>query len=263
MVATAPSLNHWLNAGIIAAAMVILISLSDFILNPAQKKRIENFIDALTLRLDYTKTLDWLQRWLKASRRAKIVEVLFGLVTVASTLGVVVLTEWTLWDDSPWWLLVLAGGGAIFLWAWQWQYVAKAYEKVGIPIVNYLADSDDYYSLIGGYAQVIFGGGLVLALCTLAMYALYFVVEHWWVFFRIMFRLGASFVFGMILCWIGIIIDGIVTLLGACLVYVARTVVDAARRLMWRISTYPKGPLTATLTLIGAVLAIIKLVAGK
>ncbi len=67
----------------------------------------------------------------------------------------------------------------------------------------------------------------------------------------------------MTVCWIGIIVDGVATLVGAFVVLLARIAVGGAKWMMWRISNYPKGPLTAVLTLIGAVLAIIKIFTGK
>ncbi len=145
------SLNHWLNAAIVIACIGILISLSDFILSPTQKKKVDNFIDGLTLRLDYTKTLDWLQRWLRASRRASIVEIFFGIVSVVSTLAVIVAVEWLLWDDTPWWMLIGVGFITLFFWVWQWGYVSKAYEKVGVPIIAWLAARDSYRSLVEAY----------------------------------------------------------------------------------------------------------------
>ena len=75
--------------------------------------------------------------------------------------------------------------------------------------------------------------------------------------------LVASFVLGMFLCWIGIVIDGVATIIGAFFVFILRTFVDAGRWIMWRISNYPKGPLTATLTLIGAILAVARILTTR
>jgi hypothetical protein len=160
-------------------------------------------------------------------------------------------------------MLVGVGILTLWLWGWQWGYVVKAYEHVGEPIVEALAEAGSYGSLIGGYAAVIFGGALVLGICAGILYAVAGMTENWWSFIKLWIGLAGNFVFGMFLCWLGIIVDGTVTMIGALIVFVLRTAVDAARWLMWRVSTYPKGPLTATLTLIGAVLAIVKLLQPK
>jgi hypothetical protein len=75
--------------------------------------------------------------------------------------------------------------------------------------------------------------------------------------------LAGNFLLGMTVSWIGTIIDGIATMIGAFIVFVLRILVDSARWLMWRISNYPKGPLTATLTLVGAIFAVIKIFISK
>lgn len=75
-----------LNVGIFAAGFGIFVSLSDFIISPKLKKRIEQFIDEITLRLDYTKTIDWLQKWLRTSRRISIAK---GFVRVSNLVWVV------------------------------------------------------------------------------------------------------------------------------------------------------------------------------
>jgi hypothetical protein len=59
-----------------------------------QKKKIEDFIDTITLRLSYTKTPDWLQSWLKATRRAEIVDLFFVLVGFGGGLAFLVFVEW-------------------------------------------------------------------------------------------------------------------------------------------------------------------------
>jgi hypothetical protein len=178
-------------------------------------------------------------------------------------LGILIAVEWALWDGSPWWMLIGIGIVTLWVWDWSWQYVAKAYEVVGVPIVKSLAESESYGSLIGGYLVVIFGGAVLLTICLLILLGVSYLTENWWFAIRVGIGLAGNFVFGMIMCWIGIIIDGIITMTGALVVFVLRTIVDTARWVMWRISSYPKGPLTATLTLIGAVLAVIKMFGSK
>jgi hypothetical protein len=255
-------MNRWLNIGITSACFGIFVSLSDFFLTSARKKKLEDFIDTITLRLDYTRTLDWLQRWLKASRRASIAAIFFAVVSVVAALVFLIAVEWEFWEDFSWWELIGIGIIALIVWIWQWGYVEKAYESVGDPIVEWLAASDSYGSLIGGYLLVIFGGGLLLGLCFLALYGVAYLAENWSIV-RMWRGIGGNFVFGLMLCWIGIIIDGIVTMIGALVVFVLRTIVDSARWIMWRISNYPKGPLTATLTVVGAVLATVKIFISK
>jgi hypothetical protein len=236
---------------------------SDFLLTKDQKKKIEDFIETVTLRLDYTRTLDWLQRWLKASRRASIAAIFFGVITVIAAIGVVAAVVFVLWGGLPWWAITGISIVALLLWQWQWGYVIKAYETVGEPIIESLANSPSYGSLIGGYLLVIFGGGLVLVICVLLLIGVHYISQNWGFFLRIWLGLAGNFVFGMVICWIGIIIDGIATMIGAFIVFICRIVVDSARWVMWRIASYPKGPLTGTLTLIGAVLAVIKMFSSK
>jgi hypothetical protein len=270
--------SRFLNIGIIAASFGIFVSLSDFVLSVEQKKKIDSVIDGLTLRLDYTKTFDWLQRWLKASRRASIADAVFAGISVLLTLIVLITVEWSLWSTSSWWELIGAGFVAMVLWLWQWSYIDKAYDKVGGPIINWLAERESYASLIAGYVAVIVGGIVVLTLCIVLVLVAPFLLtwllnealgDRWnWVtpavvIFKIPTTLAWSFVFGLGLCWIGITIDGVATMIGAFIIFVARLVVNAARWTMWKVSSYPKGPLTATLTLIGAGLALAKMLAAK
>ena len=255
--------SQWLNIGIFASGLGILISLVDFILSPKQKKRIENFIDNITLLLDYTKTLDWLQRWLKASRRASIAAVFFGIVSVLLAIGTLIAVEWIMWSDSPWWELVGVGIFTLVAWSWQWEFVVKAYKHIGEPIIEDLATNTSYGSLIGGYIVVVFGGAAFLGIGALLLYIVADIAADWSFTIRFWIGLAGNFVLGMFLCWLGIIVDGIATMIGALIVFLLRVVVDAARWLMWRVSTYPKGPLTATLTLIGAGLMVVKMLQSK
>jgi hypothetical protein len=252
-----------LNIGVIAASFAVFVSLSDFFFKPEQKKRIDIFIDGITLHLDYTRTLDWLQRWLRASRRTSIAAIVYAIITILLALVLLIVVEAAFWESAPWWELIVIGVVTLVVWLWQWSYVEKAYESVGVPIIDWLAESKSYGALIRGYLIVTIGGAMILALSMAALIGLAELTENWWGIVRPMIGLAGNFVLGMILCWIGIIIDGIATILGACIVFILRTLVDAARWTMWRISSYPKGALTATLTLIAAVLAVARILASK
>ena len=197
-------MGRWLNIGIILACFGIFVSVSDFLLTKDQKKKIEDFIETVTLRLDYTRTLDWLQRWLKASRRASIAAIFFGVITVIAAIGVVAAVVFVLWGGLPWWAITGISIVALLLWQWQWGYVIKAYETVGEPIIESLANSPSYGSLIGGYLLVIFGGGLVLVICVLLLIGVHYISQNWGFFLRIWLGLAGNFVFGMVICWIEI-----------------------------------------------------------
>ena len=270
-------ISRVLNIGIIAAGFGIFVSLSDFVISSERKKKIDLFIDSLTLRLDYTKTFDWLQRWLKATRRASIASTVFGTIAVLLFLVVLISVEWKLWVDTSWWKLIGIGVLTMALWSCQWSYVSKAYDNVGVPIIQFLAEVESYTALIGCYIAVIVVGMIVVALCLVIMligpfllmnYLVDKVDSEWLIAVIVILKfpisiVAGNFVVGLFFCWIGITIDGAATMLGAFLLFVARVVVESARWVMWRISNYPKGPLTATLTLIGIALTVAKMFTGK
>jgi len=251
------------NFGILASGVGILISLSDFIISKERKKRIEEAIDTITLRLDYTKTLDWLQRWLKASRRAELADGIFALISGVLGIGIFILIVWVLWDDGPWWLSIICGIVGLMIWAWQWGYVEKGYKAFAPDIIKSLANANSYMELVVEYFWIILLGSLLLALCFAILIGVGYFVEGWGSFSRYLVGMGGNFTLGMAICWFCVIIDGVVTMFGALIVLVLRSLVDAARWIMWRISSYPKGPLAGVLTLVGAILAVVKLLVVK
>lgn len=133
-----------LDIGIIAACFGIFVSISDFVISLEQKKKLDIFIDGLTLRLNYTRTFDWLQRWLKATRRASIASAVFTTITVLLALIVLTTVEWALWAHSNWWKLIVVGTITMMVWSWQWSYVSKAYDTVGVPVIDWLASATSY-----------------------------------------------------------------------------------------------------------------------
>lgn len=242
--------NRLLDLGIIAAGFGIFVSLTDFFLTSEQKKRAEDFIDNLTLRLDYTKTLDWLQKWLHASRRASVVKKVF--IVFAVSVGI--LISIFVIEYLSWWNLVWI----VPLTPITWIFVTGMYKRFGVPIIEWLADCDSYGELISNYLVVILGGGVALSAFAVAVFLLAEEPEGG-SYKPVQVIMFASIVLGLVLCWFGIVIDGLVTMIGALILFILRMFVDAARWVMWRISNYPKGPLTATLTLIGAILAVAKI----
>jgi hypothetical protein len=78
------TLKRILEGAFLLAVITQAVSLTDFFLLPAQKKRLEGWVDEITLRLSFINTAGLLQRWLRASRRAQIGVILFGILTCAA-----------------------------------------------------------------------------------------------------------------------------------------------------------------------------------
>jgi hypothetical protein len=262
-------MSRFVNLAIDLGALTIFLSLIDLLLRPDQRKRIENVIDSITLRLDYTKTIDWLQRWLQTSRRAEIAGAVLALITALGAVAIVALGIILLCLAGihgalreTFWEILVATFAAFCLWLFQWWVVSRVYERIGRPILKGLADAESYSDLVVGYLFVTFGGAICIGLCLLFFY---------WVFgsalefekLSFLGKISANWIFGLTVTWLLLIVDGIVTLFVAPLIFVARLAVDSARWLMWRISQYPRGPLAATLIVVSAILAALKLVVLK
>lgn len=255
-------LRHALNIGIVAACFGMFVSLSDFIISPKAKKRLEEFIDELTLRLDYTKTIDWLQNWLRTTRRMSIAMGVSRVLSILFLAAFVFYVEMLIPSFLPeGWKRLLRICLLVFFAVSY--YKSKKKLKLDPKIFKWLAEATSYPMLIKRYFAVMIAGGGVLIFMSF-MSAFYLrgglaslnnvnPLAFWVVYFTAL----------LWIYWIALIADGTITLIVAVGIFIARYSIEGSKWLMWRISTYPKGPLTATLTLAGASLAILKLVISK
>jgi hypothetical protein len=250
-------LRHVLNIGIVASCFGIFVSLSDFILSPKAKERIEGFIDELTLRLDYTKTIDWLQNWLRTTRRMAIARGVVKVLTVLLDVGIFVFAEMQVPSDLP------------KEWKLLWRicivlvFVVIGFRQTKRPQIDpklfkLLAEAPSYSVLFRLYFKNFIAASVIFLLLSF-MSAVYLRGgslrgTSFWVLFY-------TAVVGII--WISLIADITVTLVVALGLFIARYSIEGLKWLIWKISSYPKGPLTATLTLVGASLAVLKMFIGK
>jgi hypothetical protein len=79
----------------------------------------------------------------------------------------------------------------------------------------------------------------------------------------LLWRAEITVLFGVFLIWSILFLDGLFTLLGALLVQASRIVVYASRAVMWRIASYPKGPLAAVVLIFGFFLGIARVFLSK
>lgn len=254
-------ITRLLDGAILLAVLTQAVSLTDLFLSAKQKKRIEGWCDEITLRLSYLKTIEWLQRWLTASRRANVAGVLFWVVGAVAILAPPALILYALFADGFW----LAVGLAVLyliLQGWSWGIVSKVFESVSTKVFDILGKIRGIWRFILVYISFMLSGAVIVILAGIVLGS---IIEFlgWderdppFYFRYALFYVGNLYV-GLIVTWVLLFIDGLFTLIGAALVWVASLLVAVARGFMWRVAGYPKGPLAALTLVAGSILAIIR-----
>jgi hypothetical protein len=244
--------KHLIDTAFVLTVITQLVSLSDLILLPEQKRSIERLCDDLTLRLDFLKTIEWLRQWLRTARRAQIVILLFRPIQWLTVVGAVAAMVWAIRDSG--WLSGLLFG-ILCLWTgvgFAIGILPRVWKEWGQPVVNWLSTHETVFGLFFAYGVVVTLGGALAALTVF----LWKSGEE--------MSLNTGYVLflmsGAVIVWFLIVIDGIVTLSGAVVVLLGQLTVAVARSIMWRISRFPKGPVAAFTTAMLALLAILHVV---
>lgn len=250
-------LSRTLEGAILLAVLTQIVSLTDFLLLPAQKQRFEDWCNDITKRLSFVNTATWFQRWISTSRRAQIWKTLFWLVSIAAILWVPTLMTIHLFTVGfNWWAV-----GEIYTIfiaeSFVWAAVATVFGKLGTKLFGALSRNQTTSTFVYRYLLIATAGFAVIALTGVAFYWISGLLGN------NLFSKGASsyaliVYVGVIVTWVLFFLDGLITLLIAILLWPARLFVILARWFMLRVSSYPKGPLAALTTIVGAVLAVVR-----
>lgn len=165
-------------------------------------------------------------------------------------------------SDGFTWLAVGLAVVLIIAQCWSWGIVAKVFEAVGEKVFGVLARIRGIGRFVITYVGFMVSGAVII---VLAGFVLAWIIEVFgWdqkeppFYLRYaLFYVGNLFV-GLIVTWFLLFIDGLFTLLGAAIVWVASLVVAIARGFMWKVAGYPKGPLAALTLFVGCILAVIR-----
>jgi hypothetical protein len=250
-----------LDIGLVVAVVANLAALTDFLLLPEQRTRFNQMCDTLTLRLSFINTATWLRRWMVASRRANITLVVF-LIYAACALPAVT------YDDAAdefaqgfsWHALARVAGFCAFM-AGILAYLAFVVIKVSPVILRRLAANPSVLRFVINF--------LVSATAGIAIIMALFFPLVWFQdssanrgLLHLVLVLLIGTVVGLMMTWICLFIDGCVTLGVAVIVaFPVRLTLLLAQAFMWRISSYPRGPLSAVLAVVTAVLGVVRYIA--
>jgi hypothetical protein len=250
-------LPQFLNASLAFLVLTLGVLLLDFVLSPNLKKTIDDRIETISLRLSYVVTIDWLRRWLHATRRAEIVDIVCGILELVTFLFFATVISIGLFANHPF-LAVPAGLilGVLATLA-SWRPVRTILEHVGKPLMRELAECDSLFEFTLKYFTGMSITFFLLA-CGLGL-AL-------WVGDTFGVTIARLFVFwfgGALTVWFLFFLDGLLTYIGAAIVLVLRIIIAMARFTIWRIAIFPKGPTTAIVTLLSAAIVLAKFIMHK
>jgi hypothetical protein len=129
-----------------------------------------------------------------------------------------------------------------------WNWIAKIYEGVSKHILKEMSEIDGVTEFVSAYLGYLLLGLVGLAIVSGAFYLwLIFVDYDNSKTLITMTKFIGNIVLWLYITWIMLFADGLITLIGAALVALARLGVIFSRAVMWRISRYPKGPLAGLL----------------
>jgi hypothetical protein len=250
------SLLHFLNVSLFFLVITVSVLLLDFVLPATRKKAIDDCIETLTLRLSYMNTVDWLRRWLQATRRAEIAQIVFNVLGLLIFLVCWVGKSVELFKSDHPYLAIPEGlvFGALVTWIVLLP-VSIIFKHVGQPLMKKVAETESLAEFTSQFFAVVIGG-LILLLCCLGTLT--------WISSDSSFVRGLQiWLWGAITTWVFFFLDGLLTYIGVAIVILLRFVVETARFLTWKIATFPKGPTTAITTLLTVTITILKFMLGK
>jgi hypothetical protein len=247
-----------LDIGLVLAVVTNLAALTDFLLLPEQRARFNRMCDTLTLRLSFINTATWLRRWMVASRRANITLIVF-LAYAACALPAVTYdyAVEAFAGGFSWRALARVAGFCAFM-AGILAYFAVVVIKVSRVILPRLAANPSVLRFVTRFlASAAAGIAIIFALAfPLAWFQDSSANRG---LLHLVLVLLIITVGGLMMTWICLFIDGLITLGVALIVaFPVRTIIRLAQAIMWRISSYPKGPLSAVLAVMTAVLGVVR-----
>ena len=252
-------LSRTLDGAILLTVLTQILSLTDFFLLPAQKKRFEDWCNNITSRLSFVNTATWLQRWICTSRRAQIGKILFWFVSIAAILGVPILMTTDLFSAGFNWWAVGSMYSFFVLQCFAWVTVARVFDKLGTELFGALSRIQTTSAFVYRYLLIATAGFAVIALTGAVFYWIGRLLGNNVFSVLALFYAGSVYI-GLIVTWLLFFLDGLITLLIAILVWPARLFVILAQWFMRRVSSYPKGPLAALTAIVAAVLAVVRFI---
>jgi hypothetical protein len=251
-------ISRVLDGAILLGVVTQVLSLTDFFLLPAQKKKLETKLDDLTLRLSYVNTARWLQRWLQASRRARLSEKFFGGFSLLVLLAYLIVMVAALISDGFRWAKLAVVILGVLSFMFPLFYMSKVFDSVGQRVISSLAGARTIAAFVIRYLGYAFLGLLLIAGCwPMLSEARASIPQN--VFARSLLGMAGSFYLGLVGTWLAIFLDGVLTLTVAALLLPCRLMIQFFGAFMWRVSSYPKGPVAAITAIIVGILAVIRL----
>lgn len=259
---TSQVLIHVLDIAILIAVLTQAVSLLDFILLPGQKEKFESQLKKLAINLEITNTREFHQEWLAKSRSLHLGEGLFGLLTLLAIIGPPIYFGMMIFENGFTWLGVFAVVAILLIQSWCWGQSAKVFESVGKFVFEALAEASTMRAYFNALFWFAFTGLLLIA----AIAGIY-----WWLlphvpdggFLLHLVRISTNFYIGLVVTWIIVVLEGGFSLIVAILIWPIILIVLCARGFMRRVMAYPKGPLAALMTVLGSVLAVIRVAMTK
>jgi hypothetical protein len=213
----------------------------------------------LTDRLHDIRPAEFLQRWLRTSRRAHLGHVLFGIFTlIAIVAPPVVVGIWAFSDGFDWRSveLVLL---VLFVQVLGWSQSTKVFDRIGSFVSKRLEQTQTLDSFLRTYVVFAMGGVVLIAATGVVAYWLRGFFTYGSFGFRV-FQFAMNFYVGLVVTWIVMFLDGVLTLAVAALIVPLRALIAAARWFMRCVSAYSRGPLAALVTVFVTLLSALKAV---
>ncbi len=253
------NLKNLTDIALIIALITPIASLIDFLLLPEQKKKFESWCEDITLKLDSINTIDWLSTWVRAARSADLAKGILAVLLMLMTLGILGLVLYLSWPRILRWELVVF---ILVLWiaaGIQWYIIEKVFDVIGQPIVAIMADVRTLPEYARRYFAVIALGAVVVVAVGCLYFSLFDVDTETP---SVSTKLVGYIYGGLVLTYLGLFLDGVVTFLGAAVVCAARWGMAIAVAFMWRVSRFHKGPLAAVSAVVIMLLAVLRIALG-
>jgi hypothetical protein len=184
---------------------------------------------------------------------------LFGIFTLAAIVGPPVAVGIWAFSDGFDWLGVGLVLGALFLQVLGWIWSSKVFDHVGEFVFKRLAQTQTLKAFIRVYLLFAIGGLVLVVAVGAVAYWLsgFFTYGSFW--FRA-FQFTMNLYVGLVVTWIVMFLDGVLTLIVAALILPLRLLIAFAQWFMGCVSRYARGPLAALATVFIALLTVLKAV---